>query len=127
MKRILIIEDDKIYRETLIDILENEEWEILAAENGTDGLKLQFNTPFDLVITDILMPDKDGIEVILEIRNFFPDTKILAMTGGGYMEADSILEMAEILGVNKVLKKPAAISQIIDAVYELINNHEISK
>jgi DNA-binding NarL/FixJ family response regulator len=121
MARILIIDDDKPFRIMLRIMLENAGYkDITEAENGYIGMKLIRKSHFDLVITDIIMPDKEGIETIMEIKKDFPATKIIAMSGGGKIGADSYLVMAKHLGADKTMAKPFLQSEIISAVRELL-------
>jgi len=102
-------------------MLENDGYnDIEDAENGYIGMKLIRKSHFDLVITDIIMPDKEGIETIMEIKKDFPATKIIAMSGGGKIGADSYLVMAGHLGADKTMAKPFLQSEIINAVRELL-------
>ena len=121
MARILIMDDDNQFREMLKIMLGNEGYnDIEDAENGYIGMKLIRKSHFDLVITDIIMPDKEGIETIMEIKKDFPATKIIAMSGGGKIGADSYLVMAGHLGADKTMAKPFLQSEIINAVRELL-------
>jgi len=121
MARILIIDDDNQFRVILRIMLENAgHKDIEAAENGYMGMKLIRNGHFDLVITDIIMPEKEGIETIIEIRKDFPAIKIIAMSGGGKIGPDSYLEMADHLGADRTLAKPFQQSELVNAVQELL-------
>ena len=121
MARILIIDDDNQFRVMLRIMLENAgHKDIVEAENGHIGMKLIRKDHFDLVITDIIMPDKDGIETIMETKKEFPAIKIIALSGGGKIGPDSYLVMAGHLGADKTLVKPFQQSELIDAVRELI-------
>ncbi|MBF0435499.1 MAG: response regulator [Magnetococcales bacterium] len=106
MARILIIDDEEIIRDYLRVILEDNHI-IHEARDGGEGIDLYRKHFFDLVITDILMPARDGIEVIVEITDSFPDARIIAISGGGRgLEASFNLEMAKKCGAMRVLKKP---------------------
>lgn len=121
MAKILIMDDDNQFRVMLRIMLENAGYkDIEEAENGNIGMKLIRNSHFDLVITDIIMPDKEGIETIIEIRKNFPAIKIIAMSGGGKVGADSYLVMAGHLGAGRTLSKPFQQSELVDAVRELL-------
>ena len=122
MAKILIIDDDDKFRVMVKIMLENSGYEnIEEAENGYIGIKLIRKSHFDLVITDIIMPDKEGIETIMEIKKDYPAIKIIAMSGGGKIGADSYLQMAGHLGAGRTLEKPFHQSELIDAVRELLN------
>jgi YesN/AraC family two-component response regulator len=121
MARILIIDDDNQFRVMLRIMLENAGYkDIEEAENGYIGMKLIRKNPFDLVITDIVMPDKEGIETIMELRRDFPAIKIIAMSGGGEIGPETYLEMAGHLGAGRTLEKPFQQPELVDAVRGLL-------
>lgn len=120
MKRILIIEDDPITQELVKDILEEENYDVEVAGNGIDGLELQNSNPFDLIITDIVMPEKEGIETILEIKRDYPKVKLIAISGGASYGANGYLKMAKMLGVERTFPKPFERDDIVNAVKELL-------
>jgi len=121
MALILIIDDDNQFREMLREMLERTGYEIVEASNGKEGLKLYRENPTDLIITDIIMPDKEGIETIIELRRDFPDVKIIAISGGGHNHAEHYLFMARIFGVQRTFAKPIARKELLKAVRELLN------
>ena len=122
MARILIIDDDDQFRTMLRKMLEKAGYnDIEEAGNGSIGMKLFRQNPFDVVITDIIMPDKEGIEMITELRRDYPQIKIIAMSGGGRVGPHGYLEMAKYLGAGRTLTKPFKQSDLIDAVQELLN------
>ncbi len=121
MARILIMDDDKQFREMLKIMLKNDGYnDIEEAESGYIGMKLIRKSHFDLVLTDIIMPDKEGIETIMELKKDFPAIKIIAMSGGGKVGPDSYLVMARHLGADKTLAKPFLQSELVNAVRELL-------
>ena len=122
MARILIIDDDSEFRAMLRAMLEDAGYtEIEEAANGSIGVKLFRQHPFDLVLTDIVMPDKEGLEMITELTRDFPGIKIIALSGGGRVGPQSYLEMAKLLGASRTMEKPFKKSDLIDAVKGLIN------
>ena len=122
MARILIIDDDDQFRAMLRTMLEKAGYnDIEEAANGSIGVKLIRQHPFDLVITDIIMPDKEGIEIIAELTRDYPRIKIIAMSGGGRIGPQGYLEMAKYLGASRTLAKPFKHSDLIGAVQELLN------
>ncbi|MEI7635803.1 MAG: response regulator [Syntrophus sp. (in: bacteria)] len=122
MARILIIDDDDQFRIMLRKILEKAGYNsIKEAANGSTGMKIFRQHPFDLVITDIIMPDKEGIEMITELTRDYPNIKIIAMSGGGRIGPQGYLEMAEHLGASRTLAKPFKHSDLIAAVQEILN------
>ncbi len=123
MARILIIDDDAIVRRVLRDWLEPAGHEVVEAEDGNVGLRLYKNDPSDLVITDIVMPDKEGIETIRELRRDFPDAKIIAVSGGGEMlPGSACLDLAEGLGVQRALAKPLDLRDLLNTIRELLES-----
>ena len=83
MARILIIDNDVQILNMLRQTLEREGYDVLKASNGKQGIRLHREEPVDLIITDIIMPEKEGIETILELKRDYPDVKIIAISGGG--------------------------------------------
>jgi len=121
MRRILIIDDDDIVRRTLCLALQDYDREILAAGNGAEALKFFANLPVHLVITDVLMPDEDGLKSIIEMRRLQPDMKFIAISGGGYIDHTDCLQFARNLGAARTLQKPFSLQQIQEAVSSLLN------
>lgn len=119
MARILLIDDDRRMTAALHDALEFAGYEVEVAHGGRTGIGLYRKTPFDLVITDIYMPDKDGIETIIELRNEFPGVRIIAISGGGALQFDQLPEAA-LLGAHRVLAKPLDLDRMLTAVQEVL-------
>ncbi len=116
MVRILIIDDNAELRKLLRQILEGEGYEVLEAADGIEGLEIYKDEPTDLVITDLIMPEKEGIETIRELKMDFPDVKIIAMSGGGRIGPESYLDMAQKLGALQTLTKPLDRKELLEAV-----------
>ena len=116
MERVLIIDDEELVRVTLRQILENAGYETSEASDGRQALADYKVSRPDLVITDIIMPDKEGIETIIELRAMDPDAKIIAISGGGRIGASDYLELAKRLGANKVIPKPLNSEKLLQAV-----------
>lgn len=106
MKRILVVDDEVQIRTMLTQMLEQEGYAVHTAENGEDGLAQVGRYAFDLVITDMIMPVKDGLKFIMELVRDYPDLKILAISGGGAIKAERYLTMAGYLGDIATLEKP---------------------
>jgi DNA-binding response OmpR family regulator len=123
--QILIIDDDQHMRDTICAILEEEDYIINEAVDGNAGMDFLHKYPVDLIIVDIIMPDKDGIEVIIETSGKFPDTKILCLSGGGLIDANSHLVTAEALGADKTLVKPFKNNELIEYVSSLLKEKKI--
>lgn len=120
--RVLVIDDDADVRDFLQAVLEGEGFEVHAAADGGEGLEIQRQHPAKVVVTDIFMPGKEGIETIFELRRQFPQTGIIVMSGGPSKRTaagSDYLSVALQLGAVKSLKKPFASQDLIDAVREL--------
>jgi len=120
MAHILVIDDDPSIRNILYDILREDGHEVSLAENGNRGIELINKIPFDLVITDLIMPEKEGVETIIEIRNSSPGLRIIAVSGGGRISSQDYLSLAEKLGADMTMSKPFTPGQIKSAVDELL-------
>ena len=118
--RILIIDDEEQIREMLTQMLSREGYQVVNAKNGKEGMAACRENPVDLIITDIIMPEKDGIEMILELRHDFPNLKVIAISGGGRLGPNGYLEMAKKLGAHRTFFKPFNRKEIIDGVKELL-------
>jgi len=119
---ILVVDDDTQMRQTIRTILEEENYNIAEACDGNAALKYLHRNTVELVIVDIIMPDKDGIEVIVETKEKFPETKILSLSGGGMIAADEHLTSAQALGANHTLAKPFKNDELVEKVHALLNN-----
>jgi CheY-like chemotaxis protein len=106
MAKILVIDDDVIVRETIIQILEDRGYQVVSAEDGKRGIASFRSEKPDLVITDIIMPEKEGIQTITEIRRERPDAKVIAISGGGRIGNTDFLKIAQKLGASDVIAKP---------------------
>jgi len=120
MDCIILIEDVDNIRGNLKKALEYEGHEVFDAPDGKDGVRLYRERYADLVITDILIPKKDGVEIIIELRRDFPDIKILAITGGGRIGSEYYLGMAKLLGAQDTLGKPFKQKDFVKSVRKLL-------
>ena len=120
MQRILIIDDDHHILLMVKKMLERAGFEVDLASNGNEGLELFKRVQADLVITDIIMPEKEGLEPIREMKRLQHDLKIIAMSGGGKISADNYLETARIFGASMILEKPFSQKTMILAVTDLL-------
>jgi CheY-like chemotaxis protein len=121
MARILVIDDHTAMRVLLRDILEPEGHIIVDAANGAMGVEAFREAPFDLVITDIIMPGQDGIDTIVQLKRLRPEQKIIVMSGGGRRNSPEFLRIASKLGATDVLAKPfdpADMRQVVRACLE---------
>ncbi len=120
MARILLIEDDDQVRKMLQKTLERAGYEVEMAAEGGAGLRLFQQNPADLVITDLIMPGKEGLETIREFRQKYGDTKIIAISGGGRVEPETYLLMARKLGAAWAFSKPIDERELLDSIRELL-------
>jgi DNA-binding response OmpR family regulator len=120
MSHILVIEDDDLIRSLIQRALTKAGYGVTVAANGRKGLAAYQAAPVDLVVTDIIMPDMEGLEVIIEIKRRSPASKIIAMSGGGAGWNSDYLGLAEKLGASRILNKPFAPSDLCALVGELL-------
>lgn len=111
-RRVLVIDNEKLVRETLRSLLEVEGCEVEEADDGEAGLAAYGRSPADIVFIDIFMPGKDGIETLREFRREYPDSKLVAISGGGQTGYSEVLRFARNLGADQVLNKPIGRSDI---------------
>lgn len=116
MKRILIVDDNLMMRKLIRNIFTHEEYVIEEAENGIEGLEIARKQDIDLVITDIIMPVMEGLELIMHLKRDFPGIKIIAISGG----KPYYLYMAKKLGIEGIFTKPLNLHQFLGAVKKLI-------
>lgn len=119
-KKILVIDDDDQFRMMIVEMLERKQFKVYAASDGEEGIQIWQSIKPDLVITDIIMPNKEGIETILELKRINKGIKIIAISGGGRTNAKDNLRSAKLLGASLTLAKPFESSKLLDAVYDLI-------
>jgi DNA-binding response OmpR family regulator len=119
LARILIIKNNDNLREVLCQLLKYEGYDVVDAPNGKAGMRLLHEEHCDMVITDIFMPEKDGIEVIMELRDDFPDVKIIAISGGGHIFQISFLSEAKKMGAHHILSKPFKPKEFLEAIRNL--------
>ena len=118
--RILLVDDDDDFRSVLRRILVRAGHQVTEARDGLDALARLRLQPVDLLITDLIMPKKDGLETILEVRRDHPETKIIAISGGGRGRAFDGLIIASGIGAHRVLEKPFTISEILGAIEDVV-------
>lgn len=120
MARILIIDDNEQIREMIGEYLKTEGFEVETAADGAQGLAAFRRRPAALIITDLVMPEKEGLEVITEIKQLNPSTKIIAVSGGGYNQNLAYLTIAERLGADRAISKPVKIEALMALIRELL-------
>lgn len=120
-KRILLLDDEPELRNTLRDRLMIEGFDVQTAPDGRLGLKLYHESPVDLVITDVLMPEMDGLEVIRVLCGTPSPPLIIAMSGGGSRDLDFLVEATEF-GATRTLSKPFGLDNLVELVNDLLNS-----
>jgi CheY-like chemotaxis protein len=121
MAKILVIDDEPFILLMIKKMLEKAGHEVDLAVNGIEGLQAFEKNKPDLLITDLIMPEKEGLETIVELRKKYPDLKIIAISGGGRISADGYLPGAKLLGANMVFPKPLDQKEFLEAVATLLN------
>lgn len=120
MTTVLVIDDEELARYTLREVLEGNGFTVLEAEDGEKGIQAFHDNQVDLIITDIIMPHKEGVETIIELKREQPDLKIIAISGGGRTRNLDFLKLAGDYGADKVLAKPFTATEIMTAVKECL-------
>lgn len=120
MARILIVDDEVLVRSTLRRILERDGHEVVEAENGESGLESFRSQPSDLVIVDLFMPVMDGLEMLNELRQEFPGTRVIAISGSVYERRPRFLEIAGRIGSVRTLAKPFTAGDVTAIVTETL-------
>jgi DNA-binding response OmpR family regulator len=124
MAKILVIDDEPSILLMIKKMLEKEGHEVDLALNGRDGMELFEKIKPALVITDIIMPEKEGLETILELKKKNPGLKIIAISGGGRISPEGYLPGAKLLGADMVFQKPLVPKEFIEAVAKLLEEAE---
>jgi CheY-like chemotaxis protein len=117
---ILIIDDDQSLRDSLRRTLRREGYTVLEAAEGGEGLKVLKSHPVDVVLVDLFMPGKEGLETIGELRRSHPGIKIIAMSGGGEKGHMDVLKAAKLMGARRTLAKPFSREDLIEALDDLL-------
>jgi len=125
MASILLVDDDEQLRPMLKMVLERAGHVVNEAGNGKEALVSYGRQQTELVVTDLVMPDKEGLETIMELRRTYPDLKIIAMSGGGRTGAANYLELAVKFGANHILNKPFSNQELLDGVQKLVPSAKI--
>jgi DNA-binding NtrC family response regulator len=120
-KKILIVDDEAAIRKMMRVVLGNDIYEFAEAANGLEAQTLLEKEIFDLVISDVIMPDCDGIELVMAVRHKFPDIKIIIMSGGGRIRASHYLDLASKLGATRVFEKPFDTAALRTAVQDMLS------
>lgn len=123
MGKILLIDDDKAFNQSLKEYLEYEGYEVSSAFDGKQGIEMIYREKPELVITDIIMPDSDGIEVLkqLNLTSTGNNTKVIAISGGGRINGKEYLNIAKQFNADYVFEKPLDINALVEAINELLS------
>jgi DNA-binding response OmpR family regulator len=116
---VLVVEDDIVLGALICRGLRAAGYQVAEASDGNKALESLETVNYAAVVTDIIMPDKEGVETIIEIRKRWPTTKIVAISGGGRVDPSMILNLAEHLGADAVLKKPFSLKSLLDVLKTL--------
>ncbi len=120
MASILVVDDDDLIRKLVVKTLVRAGYDVTASANGQEAERIYRQEPSDLIITDLFMPEKEGMEIIMELRRDYPDVKIIAISGAGSLGATEYLEMAMMIGASRTLAKPFGQEQLLSTVRELL-------
>ena len=120
--KILVIDDDEQIRVLLRQVMEWAGYEVIEADNGRAGMAEQRKHKADLVITDLIMPEQEGLETITTLKKEFPQLKIVAISGGGRIGPEAYLPAAQELGAHRVFSKPFDVRELAKAVKELLTD-----
>jgi CheY-like chemotaxis protein len=120
LAKVLVIDDDSALRSVITEVLTAAGHEVIEAKDGREGLDLfRLHQP-TLVVTDILMPEKDGLETIQELRNGGSNVAIIAVSSSGPMSSSQLLDLARLLGADAGLQKPVSAPELMDLVNGLL-------
>ena len=123
MPKILIVDDEKNIRNILCESLKKDAHEIYEASSGQEALDILDESPVDLLITDLVMPGKTGLDLIMEIKEKIPELNIIAISGGGGINGRfDYLPIAQLIGANNIIRKPFSVAEIKKMVTELLAN-----
>lgn len=125
MPRILVIDDEQYILLMLKKMLERAGFDVDIAINGEEGLRYYYKYPADLIITDIVMPEKEGLETIRELKSHNPNIKIIAISGGGRVDSKEYLESARLFGAKQIFSKPFKQAELLKAVQGMLSDTEV--
>ena len=130
MPRILLVDDDDAFRKVMRLTLVEMGYTVVEARNGREALERFEQEPAELMLTDLIMPEKEGIEPLMELRAKHPAVKIIAFSGGGRMNASACLRMAKMMGADRTLAKPfssAGLAAVLDELLGKISRPDPSR
>jgi CheY-like chemotaxis protein len=126
MPGVLIVEDDKELREMLKMSLLRSGFTVLEAGNGKEAITHFKPLLTDLVVTDLIMPEEDGLKVVIKLRELKPSIKIIAISGGGKVGPGSYLNLAKALGADAIYSKPFSVNELTAKIEQLLDNEQHS-
>jgi CheY-like chemotaxis protein len=126
MPGVLIVEDDKELREMLKMMLLRKNFTVLEAENGKAAITHFKPTLTDVVVTDLIMPEEDGLKVVIKLRELKPSIKIIAISGGGKVGPGSYLNLAKALGADAIYSKPFSLNDLVSKIEQLLDNEQLN-
>jgi DNA-binding response OmpR family regulator len=126
MPGVLIVEDDKELREMLKMALLRKNFTVLEAENGKAALTHFKPLITDIVVTDLIMPEEDGLKVVIKLRELKPSLKIIAISGGGKVGPGSYLNLAKALGADATYSKPFSVNELVLKIEQLLGNEQVN-
>ena len=118
--KILIIDDDELVRSMMANFLKKNGYAVAQASNGNEGIEIAKKNIPDIVITDMLMPEKEGIETIVDLKKYNTDIKIIAISSGGKTKNMSFLDIAKNVGAQATIEKPFKPQDLIETIKEVI-------
>ncbi|HXM36252.1 MAG TPA: response regulator [Pyrinomonadaceae bacterium] len=124
MASILLVNDDEQFRNTLSETLRRAGYKVLEAHDGAEGLRFYRKHATDLMITNLIMPEKEGLEIIQELRRHDPEVKIIAISSGARHGSDDYATIAKTFGLQRVLAKPFSRQEMLDAVWQVLEAQE---
>lgn len=122
MSTVLVIDDHRPFLEMMSQVIRREGYDVMEATDGAEGLRLCEKQPPDVVVTDILMPEKDGLEAIRDFKRDYPNMKIIAVSGGGSSVQIDYLPLAKKMGADSVLHKPIEPAEMIEALKGILDD-----
>lgn len=125
MAGILIVEDDKDLREMLKSSLLKRKYTVLEASNGKEAFLRFKSSVVDLIITDIIMPEEDGLKVIMQLRELKPEVKIIAISGGGKAGPGNYLNLARALGADEIFTKPFSVTNLLTRIDSILEKKQL--
>ena len=120
MSSILIVDDEEPVRRMLGMLLTRAGYTVRSASNGVEALEVFSEAPTDLIITDLIMPEKEGVEFIIDLRRSHPGVRIVAMSGGGRGSAQDYLSIAKALGASATVAKPFMPDEMLGVISDLL-------